>query len=182
MAFVGEDVPTDPLASGTPAGHPRAAHHVNAHPHGTLWLPRNDPQRNHREHESLRTSLEANGHAFVSDTDTEVLILIDEVQSRTNASVTDAVQMAEVEEPMPLPSSTLTNRTCSLPHATVLSSLAWAKRMNLASLPTPHRHRAHAKRNLLDDEEVAVMHRKDGLTIGTFIQSSRGDSRARNAN
>ena len=121
-------------------------------------------------YESLRTSLEANGHAFVSDTDTEVLIhLIDEVQSRTNASVTDAVQMAlkEVEGAYAIaiidanePDLLIAARKSS----PLVIGVGEENEFYIASDATPIIE--HTQNVIyLDDEEVAVMHRKDGLTI-----------------
>ena len=122
-------------------GHTRTPNDVNAHPHtarfGRLAMIHNGIIENY---EALRTSLEANGHAFVSDTDTEVLIhLIDEVQSRSNAPIADAVQMAlkEVEGAYAIaiidanePDLLIAARKSSP------SSSEWARRMSFTSLLT----------------------------------------------
>ena len=172
LAFVGDDVP----AGSTGIGHTRWATHgppndVNAHPHTTrferLAMIHNGIIENY---ESLRTSLEANGHAFVSDTDTEVLIhLIDEVQSRTNTSITDAVQMAlkEVEGAYAIaiidanePDLLIAARKSS----PLVIGVGEENEFYIASDATPIIE--HTQNVIyLDDEEVAVMHRQDGLTI-----------------
>jgi glucosamine--fructose-6-phosphate aminotransferase (isomerizing) len=121
-------------------------------------------------YESLRTSLEANGHAFVSDTDTEVLIhLIDEVQSRTNTPISDAVQMAlkEVEGAYAIaiidanePDVLIAARKSS----PLVIGVGDENEYYIASDATPIIE--HTQNVIyLDDEEVAVMHRQDGLTI-----------------
>jgi glucosamine--fructose-6-phosphate aminotransferase (isomerizing) len=97
----------DSDTSGTSGiGHTRWATHgppndANAHPHttrlGSLTMIHNGIIENY---ESLRKSLESNGHSFISDTDTEVLIhLIEEVQDRSSSTICEAIQMAlqEVE-------------------------------------------------------------------------------------
>lgn len=172
LAFISDDIPT----GSTGIGHTRWATHgppndVNAHPHtarfGCLAMIHNGIIENY---ESLRTSLEANGHAFVSDTDTEVLIhLIDEVQSRTNTSITDAVQMAlkEVEGAYAIaiidanePDLLIAARKSS----PLVIGVGEENEFHIASDATPIIE--HTQNVIyLDDEEVAVMHRKDGLTI-----------------
>ena len=172
LAFVGDDLPTGSMG----IGHTRWATHgppndVNAHPHttrfGRLAMIHNGIIENY---ESLRASLEANGHAFVSDTDTEVLIhLIDEVQSRTNTSITDAVQMAlkEVEGAYAIaiidanePDLLIAARKSS----PLVIGVGEENEFYIASDATPIIE--HTQNVIyLDDEEVAVMHRQDGLTI-----------------
>ena len=151
-------------------GHTRWATHgppndVNAHPHtarfGRLAMIHNGIIENY---ESLRTSLEANGHAFVSDTDTEVLIhLIHEVQSRTNTSITDAAQMAlkEVEGAYAIaiidanePDLLIAARKSS----PLVIGVGEENEFYIASDATPIIE--HTQNVIyLDDEEVAVMHR-----------------------
>ncbi|HEX6844754.1 MAG TPA: glutamine--fructose-6-phosphate aminotransferase, partial [Actinomycetota bacterium] len=85
----------------TAMGHTRWATHGpptdrNAHPHvdctGTLAVIHNGIVENHEE---LRTRLEKDGHAFASETDTEVVAhLIEEVLGAGGASLTDAVRDA----------------------------------------------------------------------------------------
>ncbi|HBP45160.1 MAG TPA: glutamine--fructose-6-phosphate aminotransferase, partial [Flavobacteriales bacterium] len=172
LAFVGKDIPH----GSTGIGHTRWATHgppsdVNAHPHtarfGRLAMIHNGIIENY---ESLRTSLETNGHAFVSDTDTEVLIhLIDEVQNRTNASLSDAVQMAlkEVEGAYAIalvdasePDMLIAARKSS----PLVIGVGEENEFYVASDATPIIE--HTQNVIyLDDEEVAVMHRKKGLII-----------------
>lgn len=157
-------------------GHTRWATHgppndVNAHPHtarlGRLAMIHNGIIENY---ESLRKSLETNGHAFVSDTDTEVLIhLIEEVQSRANCSIADAVQIAlkEVEGAYAIaiidasePDLLIAARKSS----PLVIGVGEENEYYIASDATPI---VEYTPNViyLDDEEVAVMHRHNGLTI-----------------
>ena len=157
-------------------GHTRWATHgppndVNAHPHtarlGRLAMIHNGIIENY---ESLRKSLEKNGHAFVSDTDTEVLIhLIEEVQSRANCSIADAVQIAlkEVEGAYAIaiidasePDLLIAARKSS----PLVIGVGEENEYYIASDATPI---VEYTPNViyLDDEEVAVMHRHNGLTI-----------------
>lgn len=172
LTFVGDDMPR----GTTGIGHTRWATHgppndVNAHPHtarlGRLAMIHNGIIENY---ESLRTSLEANGHAFVSDTDTEVLIhLIDEVQSRTQAPIADAVQMAlkEVEGAYAIaiidanePDLLIAARKSS----PLVIGVGEENEFYIASDATPIIE--HTQNVIyLDDEEVAVMNKLEGLTI-----------------
>ncbi len=82
-------------------GHTRWATHgvpndVNAHPHnsgnGRLSLVHNGIIENYAV---LRAALEAEGHTFVSDTDTEVLThLIEKIQTEGNLTLAKAVRLA----------------------------------------------------------------------------------------
>lgn len=69
---------------------------INAHPHhsgnGRLTLIHNGIIENYAV---LRKALEKEGHTFVSQTDTEVLVhLIEEMQNRSNLSLEEAVRIA----------------------------------------------------------------------------------------
>ena len=172
LDYVGDEKPCG--TSGI--GHTRWATHgppndVNAHPHtarlGRLAMIHNGIIENY---ESLRKSLEKNGHAFVSDTDTEVLIhLIEEVQSRANCSIADAVQIAlkEVEGAYAIaiidasePDLLIAARKSS----PLVIGVGEENEYYIASDATPI---VEYTPNViyLDDEEVAVMHRHNGLTI-----------------
>ncbi len=92
-------------ASGTDGnigiGHTRWATHgevndINAHPHvssdGRLALVHNGIIENY---DTLKIALQQEGHTFVSETDTEVLVkLIEEVQRRGSLSLEEAVRQA----------------------------------------------------------------------------------------
>ena len=165
------------IPSGTAGiGHTRWATHgppndINAHPHtariGRLSMIHNGIIENY---ESLRKSLESNGHAFLSDTDTEVLIhLIEEVQNRTNTHIADAVQLALKEVEGAYAISILDASEPDLLIAARKSSplvigVGEENEFYVASDATPI---IEYTQNViyLDDEEVAVMHRHDGLTI-----------------
>ena len=172
LDHVGDETPCG--TSGI--GHTRWATHgppndINAHPHtarlGRLAMIHNGIIENY---ESLRKSLEKNGHAFVSDTDTEVLIhLIEEVQSRANCSIADAVQIAlkEVEGAYAIaiidasePDLLIAARKSS----PLVIGVGEENEYYIASDATPI---VEYTPNViyLDDEEVAVMHRHNGLTI-----------------
>lgn len=157
-------------------GHTRWATHgppndTNAHPHtarlGKLSLIHNGIIENY---ESLRTSLESNGHDFVSDTDTEVLVhLIEEVQTRTSTTLCEAVQIAlrEVEGAYAIvvmdasqPDLLIAARKSS----PLVIGVGLENEYYVASDATPI---IEYTQNViyLDDEEVAIMHRTDGLII-----------------
>ena len=82
-------------------GHTRWATHgvpnqVNSHPHksgdGKLSMIHNGIIENYA---SLKTALEAKGHTFKSDTDTEVLIhLIEDIKNHENVSLFESVRIA----------------------------------------------------------------------------------------
>jgi len=157
-------------------GHTRWATHgppndVNAHPHtarlGRLSIIHNGIIENY---EALRKSLEASGHAFVSDTDTEVLIhLIEEVQNRTDSTICEAVQIAlrEVEG-----AYAIVVMDASMPDLLIAArkssplviGVGVENEYFVASDATPI---VEYTQNViyLDDEEVAVMHREEGLII-----------------
>ena len=157
-------------------GHTRWATHgppndVNAHPHtarlGRLAIIHNGIIENY---ESLRKSLEKNGHAFLSDTDTEVLIhLIEEVQNRTSTATCEAIQIAlrEVEGAYALvvmDSSNPNVLIAARKSSPLVIGVGKDNEYFVASDATPI---VEYTQNViyLDDEEVAVMHREDGLII-----------------
>tara|TARA_Y100000385_G_scaffold92445_1_gene95447 strand:- start:1178 stop:3025 length:1848 start_codon:yes stop_codon:yes gene_type:complete len=157
-------------------GHTRWATHgppndVNAHPHtarlGRLAIIHNGIIENY---ESLRKSLEKNGHAFLSDTDTEVLIhLIEEVQNRTSTATCEAIQIAlrEVEGAyaiVVMDSSNPNVLIAARKSSPLVIGVGKDNEYFVASDATPI---VEYTQNViyLDDEEVAVMHREDGLII-----------------
>ncbi len=157
-------------------GHTRWATHgppsdINAHPHqarsGSLALIHNGIIENYQ---SLRKGLESFGHEFISDTDTEVLVhLIEEVQKRSKTSLCEAVQIAlkEVEGAYAIvvidenePDLLIAARKSS----PLVIGVGSDGEYFVGSDATPI---IEYTQNViyLDDEEVAVMHRKTGLTI-----------------
>lgn len=161
---------------GVGIGHTRWATHgppsdINAHPHqarsGSLALIHNGIIENYQ---SIRKSLESFNHEFISDTDTEVLVhLIEEVQKRSNLSLCEAVQIAlkEVEGAYAIvvidendPDILIAARKSS----PLVIGVGTEGEYFVGSDATPI---IEYTQNViyLDDEEVAVMHRKEGLTI-----------------
>ena len=157
-------------------GHTRWATHgppndVNAHPHtarlGRLSIIHNGIIENY---ESLRKSLESNGHAFLSDTDTEVLIhLIEEVQNRTSTTTCEAIQIAlrEVEGAYAIVVMDASNPDVLIAarkSSPLVIGVGKDNEYYVASDATPI---VEYTQNViyLDDEEVAVMPRKEGLII-----------------
>ena len=157
-------------------GHTRWATHgppndVNAHPHtarlGRLSIIHNGIIENY---DSLRKSLESNGHAFLSDTDTEVLIhLIEEVQNRTSTTTCEAIQIAlrEVEGAYAIVVMDASNPDVLIAarkSSPLVIGVGKDNEYYVASDATPI---VEYTQNViyLDDEEVAVMHRKEGLII-----------------
>ncbi|MDC1486919.1 class II glutamine amidotransferase, partial [Flavobacteriales bacterium] len=155
-------------------GHTRWATHgppndINAHPHqarsGSLALIHNGIIENYQ---TIRKSLEANGHTFISDTDTEVLVhLIEEVQKRSNSTICEAVQIAlkEVEGAYAIvvidenePEVLIAARKSS----PLVIGVGEEGEYFVGSDATPI---IEYTNNViyLDDEEVAVMHRSMGL-------------------
>lgn len=167
----------DSDTSGTSGiGHTRWATHgppndANAHPHttrlGSLTMIHNGIIENY---ESLRTSLESNGHSFISDTDTEVLIhLIEEVQDRSSSTICEAIQMAlqEVEGAyaiVVMDSAQPDLLVAARKSSPLVIGIGKENEYYVASDATPI---IEYTQNViyLDDEEVAVMHRTEGLII-----------------
>lgn len=165
-----------PVHGSSGIGHTRWATHgppndINAHPHtarfGRLAMIHNGIIENYK---TLRTSLEANGHAFLSDTDTEVLIhLIEEVQTRAGVTLGEAVQLAlkEVEGAYAiaiLDSSEPEMLIAARKSSPLVIGVGENNEFFVASDATPI---IEYTQNViyLDDEEVAIMHREDGLIV-----------------
>lgn len=165
-----------PVHGSSGIGHTRWATHgppndINAHPHtarfGRLAMIHNGIIENYK---TLRASLEANGHAFLSDTDTEVLIhLIEEVQIRAGVSLGEAVQLAlkEVDGAYAiaiLDSSEPDMLIAARKSSPLVIGVGENNEFFVASDATPI---IEYTQNViyLDDEEVAIMHREDGLII-----------------
>jgi glucosamine--fructose-6-phosphate aminotransferase (isomerizing) len=100
LAVLRDAVGDAPVASVTGIGHTRWATHgspteANAHPHadctGRLAIVHNGIFENHRQ---LRAKLEANGHQFRSDTDSEVMAHLIEDRTASGSSVTAAIEAA----------------------------------------------------------------------------------------
>ncbi len=96
-----ESLEAEPVAGGLGIGHTRWATHgepseVNSHPHldggGTVAVVHNGIIENYL---ALRTELEAKGHVFVSQTDTEVLPhLVAEIRTASGAEPVTAIREA----------------------------------------------------------------------------------------
>lgn len=160
-------------------GHTRWATHgppsdVNAHPHharkGQLAMVHNGIIENYQV---LKQELENRGHQFESETDTEVLIhLIDEIKSTTQCTTSEAVQLAlkEVTGAYAIvlidesdPNVIIAARKSSPLVIGVGNDGAYY----IASDATPI---IEYTQNVvyLDDLEVAIIHRTQGLTIKTL--------------
>ena len=101
LANLEEALEVEPIAGGLGIGHTRWATHgepseINSHPHldctGTLAVVHNGIIENYL---SLRADLEAKGHVFKSQTDTEVIPhLIEEILKGGGKSVSEAIREA----------------------------------------------------------------------------------------
>ncbi len=173
LDYIGKD---HGLTGSAGIGHTRWATHgppndINAHPHqarlGELAMIHNGIIENYQ---SIRKTLESNGHKFLSDTDTEVLIhLIEEVQKRSKLTTCEAVQVAlrEVEGAYAIvvidqkdPNTLIAARKSS----PLVIGVGEEGEYYVASDATPI---VEYTQNViyLDDEEVAVMNRTQGLVI-----------------
>ncbi len=156
-------------------GHTRWATHgppndVNAHPHSSdeerLTLVHNGIIENY---DTIKKELSARGHQFVSDTDTEVLVhLIDDIQQHTKAPLEEAVRLAltqvtgayaivviSQDEPEKI--------VCARKSSPLVVGIGKEEYI-IASDATPIIE--HTKKVVyLDDEEVAVICRNEGLRI-----------------
>ncbi len=159
-------------------GHTRWATHgepndVNAHPHrsgnGRLTIIHNGIIENYAP---IKAALQKEGHVFVSDTDTEVLVhLIEEIQSKDDLALEEAVRVAlskvvgayaivvmDAQEP---------NKMVAARKASPLVVGIGDGEYFLASDATPIVE--HTKQVVyLNDEEIAVISLDKGLKIRTI--------------
>lgn len=162
----------------TGIGHTRWATHgppddINAHPHSSgnsrLALVHNGIIENYA---LLKTALEKEGHSFISQTDTEVLVhLIEEFQKRENLPIEEAVRRAltrvvgayaivviDREDP---------DKLVAARKGSPLVIGIGQEEFFLASDATPIIE--HTKKVVyLNDEEIAVAHRNGELQIKTI--------------
>lgn len=178
LSAIGEAKPSGSIG----IGHTRWATHgppndVNAHPHasgdGDLALIHNGIIENYH---ALKEGLTQRGHHFVSDTDTEVLIhLIEEVKATTGKPLFDAVRIAlnEVQGAYAIvvmdahnPDQLIAARKSS----PLVIGVGENGEYHVASDATPIIEYT-ANVVYLEDEEIAVIDRHEGLHIRTIHNS-----------
>lgn len=177
-------VDEDSKTGGIGIGHTRWATHgvpndVNAHPHlsgdGKLALIHNGIIENYA---SIKEELKNRGHVFLSDTDTEVLVhFIEDVRSKLNVSLFEAVRIALSEVHGAYAIVVLDKENPNqLIAAKKSSPLVIGVGKNddyyIASDASPI---IEYTKNVvyLDDEEVALMDRKEGLKIVTIQNQAK---------
>lgn len=160
-------------------GHTRWATHgvpndVNAHPHlsgdGNLVLIHNGIIENYA---SLKEALKNQGHKFVSDTDTEVLVhFIEEIQVKTGVGLFEAVRVALAEVVGAYAIVVMDKRNpdqliCAKKSSPLVIGVGADGDFYIASDATPI---IEYTKNVvyLEDEEVALLDRNSGLKIVTI--------------
>ncbi len=177
-------VKEDSKTGGIGIGHTRWATHgvpndVNAHPHlssdGNLALIHNGIIENYA---TLKEQLIENGHVFKSETDTEVLIhFIEDVRNKTGLPLFESVRIAlsEVHGAYAIvildknnPNQLIAARKSS----PLVIGVGKDDEYYIASDATPI---IEYTKNVvyLNDEEVALMDRKEGLKIVTIHNQSK---------
>ncbi len=160
-------------------GHTRWATHgapndVNAHPHssgdGNLVLIHNGIIENYA---TLKEALTAQGHTFTSDTDTEVLThFIEDVYAKTGLSLFESVRLALAEVVGAYAIVLMDKRNpnqliCAKKSSPLVIGVGEHGEFFIASDATPI---IEYTKNVvyLDDEEVALLDRNEGLKIVTI--------------
>lgn len=165
-------------------GHTRWATHgapndVNAHPHasgdGNLVLIHNGIIENYA---TLKEALQAQGHTFLSDTDTEVLThFIEDVHAKTGLSLFEAVRIALSEVVGAYAIVLMDKRNpnqliCAKKSSPLVIGVGEHGEYFIASDATPI---IEYTKNVvyLDDEEVALLDRNEGLKIVTIQNQAK---------
>ncbi len=160
-------------------GHTRWATHgvpndVNAHPHisgdGNLVLIHNGIIENYA---SLKEALKIQGHTFVSDTDTEVLVhFIEDVRTKTGVDLFEATRIALSEVIGAYAIVVMDKRNpdqliCAKKSSPLVIGVGSDGDFYIASDATPI---IEYTKNVvyLEDEEVALLDRNNGLKIVTI--------------
>ena len=172
-------VATKDISGTIGMGHTRWATHgvpndVNAHPHlsgdGNLVLIHNGIIENYA---SLKEALKNQGHHFVSDTDTEVLVhFIEEIQIKTGVDLFEAVRTALAEVVGAYAIVVMDKRNpdqliCAKKSSPLVIGVGADGDFYIASDATPI---IEYTKNVvyLEDEEVALLDRNAGLKIVTI--------------
>ena len=166
-------------------GHTRWATHgvpndVNAHPHlsgdGNLTLIHNGIIENYA---TLKEALVGQGHTFISDTDTEVLVhFIEDIMAKTGSDLFEAVRVALCEVVGAYAIVVMDRRhpnrlVCAKKSSPLVIGIGAEGDYFIASDATPF---IEYTKNVvyLEDEEVALIDRQSGLKIVT-IQNQQKD-------
>ncbi|MFO0360035.1 MAG: glutamine--fructose-6-phosphate transaminase (isomerizing), partial [Flavobacteriales bacterium] len=152
---------------------------VNAHPHlsgdGKLALIHNGIIENYA---SIKEELKNRGHVFLSDTDTEVLVhFIEDVRSKLNVSLFEAVRIALSEVHgayaiVVLDKENPNQLIAAKKSSPLVIGVGKNDDFYIASDASPI---IEYTKNVvyLDDEEVALMDRKEGLKIVTIQNQAK---------